>query len=748
MVQGANERGLSGRAAAIARRRRIADGGKVGAPPAGPNRAAKPSEPRPESRREVPSGSSSATGPAPKPASRGAGNSVPFSAGRQRAMAQRSRMTQGRTAVQLAAKGARTERLTGLTGRDAAVARRRQMTGAPVNPAGANEQAAPTPAATGRSVRTDLAATSAPAAGSSRRTTPASRPRTLPKAAPAMSRGRRLSMARRAATAATGRNGLKAMGNQSGGSATAAIWREAGASSREIAKKVRQERCEQGKSCSVATRPTGRVRPKARTGQDSSSDADGSSTAAGQRLSGTRVGRSSRTTGDEPGACARVTGTEYFGSEVFQEFCGLTPEPQPAVEPVTTEKGQTVTGNRVGRSARVTGDEPGAGRVLTGTPYTGAAQGGSPTKVGVTKTYSGGSVTGSLVGRSTRVTGDEPGSCRRVTGNEYVGSEQYADFCETKPEPSSYEKVGRDATWQNQSVTGTRVGRAERVTGDEPGTCETVTGTSYVGPVQYQSYCPPPAAEVARQRVRTWRDTPGASLTGQSPGPGGGVTGDERGVCHAVTGTPYVGSDQYFAQCGQGADSAPGSADFPQPLTGGNWGAFSVQSPARAAQATRVAGMVTGTSYSQEEGRITGSFNLGRGVVTGTEDFRRRQDGDNQASALPMAMHPAPQDPPTQSPEPAAVPEVPRSRVTGEGMDRGARITGDDWGRNERVTGTEGHSVAGRNPTRRGGVMGAFAGARAFQESQAREAAQLHVTGSSGGTDRGAMVTVSGGARG
>lgn len=564
-----------------------------------------------------------------------------------------------------------------------------------------------------------------------------------------MSRGRRLSMARRAATAAAGRNGLKAMGNQSSGSATAAIWREAGASSREIAKKVRQERCEQGKSCGVATRPTGRVRPKPRAAQEGSSDSAGSSTAAGQRVSGTRVGRGTRTTGDEPGACASVTGTEYLGSEVFQAFCGFTPEPRPAMGSVTTEKGQAVTGNRVGRSAQVTGDEPGADRVLTGTPYTAVSAGGGPRKVGVTQTYSGGSVTGSLVGRSARVTGDEPGSCKRVTGNEYVGSEQHAAFCETQPEPSAYAKVGQDATWQNQSVTGTRVGRAERVTGDEPGTCEVVTGTPYVGPAQYQSYCPPLAAEVARQRTRTWRNTPGASLTGQSPGLGGGVTGDERGVCHGVTGTPYVGSDQYFSECGQGADSAPGSADFPQPLTGGNWGAFSVQSPARAAQATRATGMVTGTSYTQEEGRITGSFNLGRGVVTGTEDFRRRQEGGTQEGALPMGMHPAPQGVPTEAPpEPANNAEMPRSRVTGEGMDRGATITGDDWGRNERVTGTEGHSVAGRNPTRRGGVVGPFAGARAFQESQAREAAQLRVTGSSGGTDRGAMVTVSGGARG
>jgi len=364
----------------------------------------------------------------------------------------------------------------------------------------------------------------------------------------------------------------------------------------------------------------------------------------------------------------------------------------------------------------------------------------------LTRTFSGGAVTGVVVGRSERVTGDEPGSCRRVTGDEYIGAEQYAGFCETKPEPSGDKKFGRDATWHGQSVTGTRVGRAPRVTGDEPGTCEIVTGTPYVGPSEYQRYCPPPVTQTASERTRTWRDTPGASLTGQSPGLGGDVTGDERGACHGVTGTPYVGEDQYFTACGQGADSAPGSADFPQPLTGGNWSAFSIQSPARAAQATRVTGAITGTSYTQDEGRITGPFNRGRGVVTGTEDFRRRPSQQSSAPGVPGAGHQG--APAAASREDRPVPSAPRSRVTGEGLDAGMRITGDDWGRNERVTGTEDLSAAGRNPTRRGGAMGAFAGARTFQASEAREPAPQRVTGSSGSTERGALVTVSGGARG
>lgn len=633
------------------------------------------------------------------------------------------------------------ESLSGLTGRQAAIARRRQLIGAPAAVAIGSEADGDRSESghdAGPGERVPSRATSA---RPGRKAVPVRAK--VATATPSMSRGRRLSMARRAATAARGRSGLEALGGRSNGSTSAAMWRDAGASSREIAKKVRQERCEQGKACEVAPRPTGRVRPRSRAG---GADGNASKTASGQSISGTRVGRSTRTTGDEPGACAPITGTEYFGAELFQEFCGVTPQPWPETHAANTTKGQTVTGSRVGRGVKVTGDESGAGRTLTGTQYTAPGPEGGPPKVGTTQTYSGGGVTGSLIGRSSRVTGDEPGSCARVTGNEYVGFEQYDRFCQVKPEPTGDKKVGTDATWRGQAVTGARIGRAEQVTGDEPGTCEVITGSPYIGPSQYAAFCGTSGTDAARQRVRTQRATPGASLTGQSPGLGGSVTGDERGTCQGVTGTPYVGGDQFFAACGQGADSAPGSADYPQPLAGGNWGAFSIQSPARVAQATGMAGQITGTTYSQEEGRITGPFNRGRGVVTGTEDFRLRQ-GEGSPPAMPMGARAAAPQRPQPAEAQAAMEEAARPRITGEGLD-GRRITGDDWGRNERVTGTEGLSSAGRNPTRRGGAMGAFAGARAFRESQAREIPPLRVTGSSGATERGAVVTVSGGARG
>ena len=89
-----------------------------------------------------------------------------------------------------------------------------------------------------------------------------------------------------------------------------------------------------------------------------------------------------------------------------------------------------------------------------------------------------------------------------------------------------------------------------------------------------------------------------------------------------------------------------------------------------------------------------------------------------------------------------------KSRITGEGQDAGAKITGDDWDRGDHVTGTEGSSATRRNPTRRGGPIGAMN----FRKLEPRneEIAQpvSKVTGSSGNTDTGSLITYSGGARG
>jgi hypothetical protein len=565
-------------------------------------------------------------------------------------------------------------------------------------------------------------------------------------------------------------------------------------SSRELAQKVRELKSRSGSAASArtgATRPTGPNRHGARqaAAADASWKVGASETLAGQIVTGTQANRSPKTTGNEAATCRTITGTEYLGAEVFQEFCGSQPSAPiqpPKVRVTATSHGNRVTGNEVGRSQKVTGDEPGtcktitgteyisanqaiaycgsstpavrkvgrsqtlggqpvsgvlvgrsekvtgdepgSGRQLTGDQYLGAdppAAGQAPAKVSTLNTLRGIGITGTHVGRSDKVTGDEPGSCRNITGDEYIGQQQFDAFCAARPAAEA-PKVGFSVTNRNQVVSGTRTGRSAKVTGDEPGTCKVVTGTPYAGLEQAGDFCNSAAVRAQRQRTPVRNSS---RLSGIQPGISS-LTGAERGACEDVTGTPYVGADQQAEVC---SAAASGDADFPQSLGDAAWQGFSVVSPARAAQVERErSGSVTGSSYELGGRIITGPFDLAPGKVTGTEQFRFDRSAGRSARLTPTAA---------VAPRPT---ERPVNRVTGEGS--GLLITGDDWDRGEHVTGTEGSSARRRNPTRVG-PMSAMPG---FQpkRNEKIEPPSNKITGSSGSTDQGSLITVSGGARG
>jgi len=159
------------------------------------------------------------------------------------------------------------------------------------------------------------------------------------------------------------------------------------------------------------------------------------------------------------------------------------------------------------------------------------------------------------------------------------------------------------------------------------------------------------------------------------------------------------------------------------------WDDFSVHSPGHAAQRPAHGSHVSGSSY--EQGTITGPFGKAGGKVTGTEEARFG-NGAREPRPIPQTA--------------TEIEGRIKSRITGEGQDAGPKITGDDWDRGDRVTGTEGASATRRNTTLRGAPMSAM-GARAAQPAETPPPVSK-VTGSSGNTDRGSLVTYSGGARG
>ncbi|MDP2834371.1 MAG: CsoS2 family carboxysome shell protein [Pseudomonadota bacterium] len=655
--------------------------------------------------------------------------------------------------------------------------------------------------------------------------------------------------------------GKSALPGKTGASGRSNGGKPADANGREAARQRRAELSRNGRGETTASRPSGRLRPPA------PAKVEIGTTLTGLAVTGTQVERTTRVTGNEPGTCRAITGTEYIGGEQFDTFCGERPTPSPAkVGTSATSRGQWVSGTEIGRSLKVTGDEPGSCKPVTGTEYlgserfdqfcqtkglqqrpekvvagtterkglsitgadearvsqaanratgmeAGAKRGitgsqyadegvarltiNGPSKVALTHTYAGRPVSGTEVGRSTRVTGDEAGSCRTISGTEYLSNEQFHSLCQTRPEPAPA-KVGVDQSRGGERITGNLVDRTERVTGNEPGACrrltgsqygqpslcggapekvsamrtlagraltgtlvnhgpkmsgdehgvcQPVTGTEYYGREQYQGFCSgTPAPAAAKVGVsQTWQ---GQRVSGTLLGHSRQVTGDEPGSTLAISGTPYAGREQAGGEqtgCGCGESratptraaltlpryQAPNDRPMPvamqRPEAAPRPADFSIVSPAREAS-----DRITGNAYGGS-GRITGPVNMAAGLVSGTPEFRYRDEaGSVQAIA------------------PASQPDAPQAmRITGEGREDGTRITGDNWARGGRVTGTEGRWAQGRNLTLRGETRAMMAGAWSNKELERPEAPPpSKVTGSSGNSGKGAMVTLSGGARG
>ncbi|MBS1217769.1 MAG: carboxysome structural protein CsoS2 [Proteobacteria bacterium] len=467
-----------------------------------------------------------------------------------------------------------------------------------------------------------------------------------------------------------------------------------------------------------------------------------SSTSRGGRVTGTEVGRSGKVTGDETGTCKRVTGTEYMAAEQAGEFCGTSPEPHPekACFGMTARKNQ-ISGSDLTREIDVTGGESGADRAITGSAYTDTTSlrrksGDAPKKVQTSHTSAGGAVSGTPLGRSSKVSGAEQGACKRVTGSDFLSAEEFSSFCRAEPfQPPA--KVGVSRTLKGQDVSGTQIGRSSSVTGDEYGACKPVTGTAYIGADQYADFCATRVAAEAINRARLGRN---AELTGIQPGPDAKLTGNARGECQNVSGSPYMGEVQQATACGRPAMATHYRARPPETtsngagITGNSMdalssrqpGDFSVASPARTAQGSETQ-RITGSAFGGT-GRITGSLARATGLVSGTPEFRYRDSGEPAAPVVVAASEPAPE------------------RITGEGRERS--VTGDAWDRGGRVTGTEGRSAAGRNPTQRGEPRGNGTNARVARETEHPALAPSRVTGSSGSSMTGASVTLSGGARG
>ena len=472
-------------------------------------------------------------------------------------------------------------------------------------------------------------------------------------------------------------------------------------------------------------------------------------TIAGRPVTGTEVGRSNKVTGDEQGSCRTVTGTEYISNEQFASICQTMPQPSPAKVGVDrTRKDQRITGNLVDRSDKVTGNEPGSCKRVTGAQYDSASKsklcGGAPPKAHNMHTLAGRALTGTRVDHGPKLSGDEHGGCLPVTGTEYYGQEQFAEYCASTP-PATPAKVGVEHTPHGLHVSGTLLSNTASVTGNEMGSDLSISGTPYAGipvPEHHGACC---STCAARQLAEA------AGLIAPEPQP----MPMQVSAPPAYYTQPAVAPPPAPTRMAQPQYPYPVQAAMPQPEPTAPHD-FSIVSPARAAQKSWQSS-ITGNACDGS-GRVTGPVNLGAQWVSGTPEFRHSHMMQPPPMIQPQPAAPAPMAVPATAPTPvqaslqhpvvAGQAPAATQRITGEGRDDGISITGDNWARGRQITGTEGRSAQGRNPTLRCEARGAAFNAHVNRTMERPEAAISAITGSSGNTHQGAVITVSGGARG
>lgn len=274
----------------------------------------------------------------------------------------------------------------------------------------------------------------------------------------------------------------------------------------------------------------------------------------------------------------------------------------------------------------------------------------APEKVGIATTLAGTSVSGTLIERTSSVTGIETGSCRNITGTEYVGAEHYSRFCDTRPNANPA-KVGVGSTARRTLISGTQVARVAGVTGDEAGNCRSVTGTEYLGLENFQSFCKTEAPVRSDKVVVGVTERRQLPISGSDEARVSRATGAEVGAGLRITGSQY-------------ADS--GSARMT--ING---------APKKVSETHTFRGeTITGTAAGGGS-KVTG---LGAGEcrpVTGTE-YLSQETFQALCRTQPEVTRPA---------KVGETETLKGQRITGNLVDRSEKVTGNEPGSCQRVTG-------------------------------------------------------------
>jgi hypothetical protein len=195
-----------------------------------------------------------------------------------------------------------------------------------------------------------------------------------------------------------------------------------------------------------------------------------------QRVTGTNVEYSPKTTGDAAGSCATITGTPYHGPETVEGWCDPALANAAAQRLPRQASAAAVTGDTPFHADGVTGTERGAGRDITGTPYfrdKGAAS--APELADIAARFSVRSPQRSAQARAAEAAAAEAAAPqRRITGSFAIGQEKVTgnlEFLFTPRRPA-----GADAKPAHARISGEGRSTGQRISGESWTDRQNVTG--------------------------------------------------------------------------------------------------------------------------------------------------------------------------------------------------------------------------------------------------------------------------------
>jgi hypothetical protein len=351
-------------------------------------------------------------------------------------------------------------------------------------------------------------------------------------------------------------------------------------------------------------------------------------TAGGGIVSGTLIRSKVRVTGDEAGRTVITGEAEQSDADDLTPRAGESAPVSAQFNRQANPHGHSVFGTNLGKSASTFGSRE------------------RTREAPIESTENGLSITGSAVGRGGRVTGDEEGACRQVTGNQYLTPARAecggaggatkagarAGAGAMRRDPVTGGKVSISQTWGQQRLTGTNVEHDPRVTGEAAGSCSIITGSSYQGANTVHGWCDPSVAGAAEERLT--RRPALSAITGDVPQHTDTVTGTGRGAARQVTGSAYYGAEAQVSDTGDALSALDARFSVSSPQR-------SSQLRARAAKETAAAetGRAGGSGVSTSP-PITGSFAVRSDRVTGNSEFhfKSRSVIDPNATAARLRL--------------------------------------------------------------------------------------------------------------